>query len=69
MIVCAASNDTYLILEHYIPENLCDEIPIECLIRIRDSRCFDYIPNLENKKVSEYSLNVIKILKWTISKH
>lgn len=63
-----AFNEAYWVLEHYMPVHLREELSIERLIRIRDSRCHDYIPNLENKDVSEYSPNLIRIIKWAISK-
>lgn len=63
-----AFNEAYWILEHYMPEYLCTEIPIEYLVRIRDSRCPDYVPDIDNKEVSEYSPDLIRILKWAISK-
>lgn len=63
-----AFNEAYWVLEHYMPVYLREELSIERLIRIRDSRCHDYIPNLENKDVSEYSPDLIRIIKWAISK-
>lgn len=67
--VGTAFNDAYWILEHYMPENFREEIPIARLIKIRDCRRLGYIPDLENKKVSEYDPNMIKILKWAIKKN
>ena len=63
-----AFNEAYWVLEHYMPVYLREEFSIERLIRIRDSRCYDYIPNMENKDVSEYSPDLIRIIKWVISK-
>lgn len=61
-------NEAYWVLEHYMPENLREKISLERLIRIRDSRSLDYIPSLENKDVSEYSPDLIRIIKWVTCK-